>query len=109
VAGLYSRIAERDNPSFDAISAHLTKALLYLVVRGVLTGAQAKTALEGKLRVPLTTAETTDFSNIVTQANAQATTILKVDYLERLDALNICVESGVLTNEGTWRSQLGIT
>lgn len=108
MAGLYSRIAERGNPAFDAISSHLSKALLYLVVRGVLTGAQARTALDGKLRVPLTTAEATDFANIVAQANAQATTILKVDYLERLDALNICIEMGVLTNEATWRNQLGI-
>jgi hypothetical protein len=108
MAGLYSRIADRSNPAFDPISSHLAKALMYLVVRGVITGAQAKTALETKLRVPLTTAESTDFANIAAQANAQAKTVLKVDYLERLDALNICIETGVLTNEATWRSELGI-
>lgn len=106
--GLYDRIALRGETQ-NPISSHLVKALIYLVARGVLTGSQAKAAIEARLRIPLTTAETTDFTNIVAQVGAQGTNLLKLDYCERMDALNICIETGVFANEATWRNQLGIT
>ena len=109
MAGLYDRIAIRGEINSDPIGSHITKALIYLVARGIVTGAQARTALEAKLRTPLTAAEKTDFTNIVTQIAAQATNVLKLDYVERMDAMNIAIEIGVFSNEARWRSELGIT
>ena len=107
MAGLYDRIALRGETS-NPIPSHLAKALIYLVARGIVTGAQARTALEARLKTPLSAAEATDFSNIVTQIGAQGTNTLKLDYCERMDALNVSIEMGVFSNEAAWRSQLGI-
>lgn len=103
MAGIWDRVI----PGGDHLPAHLLKAALYCRVRGVFTTPQILAALNSKLVTPLSAAAESDLTNIVTQASAGSATV-KLDYLERWDALNIAVEAGLLTNEATYRSELGI-
>lgn len=103
MAGLWDRIV----PGDDRLGVHLLKAAMYLRVRNVFTTPQILASLNSKLQTPLSAAAQTDLNNIVTQASAGSATA-KLDYLERFDALNVAVEEGLLTNEATWRSELGI-
>lgn len=107
MAGLWNSIADRSEGA-DPLSAHLVKAAIYLAARGLFTAVQVRDALNARLRVPLTAAEETDLSAILTAAQ-QGTATARLDYLERIDALNIAAEMGVLTSESVWRAQLGIS
>lgn len=103
MAGIWNRII----PGNDRLPAHLLKAAVYLRVRNVFTSQQILNALNSKIVTPLDAAAETDLTNVVTQASAGSATA-KLDYLERWDAVNIAAESGLLTNEATYRSELGI-
>lgn len=103
MAGIFDRI----KPSEDRLNSHLLKAAIYLRVRGIFTNVQILAAINSKLTTPLDAAAQTDLTNVVTQASAGSATA-KLDYLERWDAVNIAAESGLLTNEATYRSELGI-
>jgi hypothetical protein len=83
------------------------KAAVYLSVRGVFTNQQILNALNSKLTTPLAGQELTDLQTILTNANT-GTATAKLDYLERIDALNIAVEMGVLTSEAVYRTQAGL-
>jgi hypothetical protein len=107
MAGLWNRIVDRGEFD-DPLSSHLVKAAVYLAVRGVFTPVQIRDALNGTLRNPLTTAELADLNAILTNA-AAGTATEKIDYLERVDALNISAEGGVLQSEAVWRAQLGLS
>lgn len=104
MAGLWDRIVPNVG---DRLNYHLLKAALYCRVRGVFTTPQILAALNSQLETPLSSAAETDLANVVTQASTGSATV-KLDYLERWDALNVAVENGLLTNEATWRSELGI-
>ena len=73
---------------------------LYVPINRSLSGGVA-------LKTPLDVQSQTDLTNVVTNALAGSATA-KLDYLERWDAVNIAAESGLLTNEATYRSELGI-
>jgi hypothetical protein len=103
MAGIFDRI----KPSEDRLSSHLLKAAIYLRVRGVFTSQQILSALNKQLTTPLGAAAQTDLTNVITNALA-GTATAKLDYLERWDAVNIAAEAGMLTNEATYRSELGI-
>lgn len=107
MSGLWNRLADRGETG-DPLSAHMLRAVVYLVARNVFTPAQARTKLESRLHVALTAAEAQDLSNILTVFQGLGTAAAKLDYLERIHALAICVETGLLTSEATWRSELGI-
>lgn len=106
MAGIWNRIIP-GGENADRLNAHLLKAAVYCRVRGVFTAQQILSALNSKLTVPLDAAAETDLVNVATQASAGAAAA-KLDYLERWDALNIAAECGLLTNESTYRSELGI-
>lgn len=103
MAGIFDRI----KPSEDRLSSHLLKAAIYLRGRNVFTSQQILTALNSKLVTPLDAAAQADLTNVITQATTGSATV-KLDYLERWDAVNIAAEAGLLTNEATYRSELGI-
>jgi len=107
MAGIWDRIIP-GGESADRLNSHLLKAALYCRVRNTFTTQQILNALNSRLIVPLSAAAETDLSNVVTQASAGLTATAKLDYLERWDALNIAAECGLLTNETTYRSELGI-
>ena len=106
MSGIWDRIIPGGENS-DRVSAHLLKAAMHLAVYGVVTGAQMKTAINGKLTSPLSAAALADLDAIQTSITAQNVTG-KLTYLERFDAMNIMAESGALTSEAIYRAQLGI-
>lgn len=103
MAGIWNRII----PGEDRLNAHLLKAALYLRVRGIFTSQQILDKLNSTLQTPLSAAAQTDLNNVIAAAGTGSATA-KLDYLERWDAVNIAAESGLLTNEATYRSELGI-
>jgi hypothetical protein len=103
MAGIFDRI----RPGEDRLSAHLLKAAVYFRVRNVFTAQQILTKLNSTLMTPLDAAAQTDLVNVVSNAGTGAAAA-KLDYLERWDACNIAAENGLLTNEATYRSELGI-
>ena len=105
MAGIWNRIVRSEDS--DCLSSHLIKAAVYLSVRGVFTNQQILNALNSKLRNDLSGQEITDLETILTNANT-GTATAKLDYLERIDALNIAVEMGVLTSEDVYRTQAGL-
>jgi hypothetical protein len=105
MAGIWNRIVRSEDS--DCLSSHLIKAAVYLSVRGVFTNQQILNALNSKLRTDLSGQEITDLGTILTNANT-GTATAKLDYLERIDALNIAVEMGVLTSEDVYRTQAGL-
>lgn len=107
MSGLWNRITARGEGA-DPLSSHLVKSAIYLVSAGVFTGQQVLDALNGRLRSPLTAAEIADLSAILSKSQTWTVTD-RLAYIERLDALNIAAEMGVLTSEAVWRSQLGIS
>jgi hypothetical protein len=102
MAGIYDRVA----PGRDRIPIHFIKAAVYLQVRGVFTTAQIRDGINSLLETPLDAQAETDLLNICTQA-AAGTAAAKLDYLERLDALNLITENSFIT-ENVYRTQLGI-
>lgn len=104
MAGIWDRIIPSSN---DRLAVHLVKAAIYLRGRNVFTSNQILNGLNSQLTTPLDANAQTDLTNIITQATTGSATA-KLDYLERLDAMNVAVEDGLLTNEATWRSELGI-
>lgn len=108
MAGIWNRIVERGENAAP-ISSDLCQSLVYLVTRGILTAQQARDALNAFLppTKPLTTAEATDLNNMVTAASGGSATA-KLDYQLRLRAVLITAEVGMLTNEATFRSELGL-
>lgn len=104
MAGIWDRIVPAAE---NRINVHLIKAAIYLGVRGVFSDAQIAAALDTQTPEPLSIAAKNDLVAIKTEATTGAAAA-KLDYLERLDALNIAVECGALTNEATYRTQLGI-
>lgn len=107
MSGLWDRLAVRGEGA-NPLSAHTVKAVIYLVGRGLFTDAQARTKLDATLRTPLTAPEIADFTAILAVLAGQPSAAAKLDYLERIDALSICAEKGLITTEATWRSELGI-
>ena len=107
MSGLWNRLADRGEMD-DPLSAHTLKAVIYLVARGIFTGAQARAKLETRLRTQLTAAEVQDLLAILAVLQGQASAAAKLDYLERVHALAICAETGLMVSEATWRSELGI-
>jgi hypothetical protein len=105
MAGIWNRIVRSEDS--DCLSSHLIKSAVYLSVRGVFTNQQILNALNSKLRTDLSGQEITDLGTILTNANT-GTATAKLDYLERIDALNIAVEMGVLTSEDVYRTQAGL-
>lgn len=108
MAGIWNRVADRGENDAPLGSLQLW-SVVYLVGRGVFTGTQAKDHINVTLPAnkQLTAPEATDLNNILTQAQSGVATA-KLDYMLRLQALLILVESGLLTNEATFRSELGI-
>lgn len=104
MAGIWERI----KPSNDRMSSHLLKAAIYLRVRGIFTNQQIINALNSTVTTPLDAAAETDLTTIIANAGT-GTATAKLDYLERWDAVNIAAESGLLTNEATYRSELGLS
>lgn len=108
MAGLFGRIANRGENDAP-IAADTAWSLIYLVGTGVFTGAQARDTLNAKLPPDkqLTAAEILDFNNILTAA-ALGSASAKLDYANRVRAVFIVVEVGLLTNEATFRAQLSL-
>jgi len=104
MAGLFDRITLGDGT--DRVPVHFVKAAVYLQVRGVFTQQQILNGINSKLTAPLDAAAETDLTNICTQA-ATGAAAAKLDYLERLDALNITAENDLI-GENVWRTQLNI-
>lgn len=104
MAGIWERI----KPSNDRMSSHLLKAAIYLRVRGIFTNQQIINALNSTVTTPLDAAAETDLTTIIANAGT-GTATAKLDYLERWDAVNIAAESGLLTSEATYRSELGLS
>lgn len=103
MAGIWNRII----PGEDRLSSHLIAAAVYFAVDGTFTNQQLLNSLNSKLTTPLDAAAQSDLANIVTQGSSGAA-VAKVDYNVRLERLCIAVEDGLLTNEATFRSKLGI-
>ncbi len=103
MSGIWGRVI----PGSDRVGVHLLKAAVYCRVRNVFTAQQVLNAINSKITTPLSAAAETDLTNIVTQASAGSATV-KLDYLERWDAVNIAAEAGLLANEATYRSEFGI-
>jgi len=106
MSGIWNRV-HRSGVNGDYLSSHLLKAAIYLSVRGVFTNSQIIDALNSGLRTPLSGQELTDLEAMLLNAT-QGTATAKLDYLERFDALNIAAEAGLLSNESTYRTQMGI-
>lgn len=106
MAGIWNRVRDRGEGS-DPLPSLTVVAAVYLVGRNVFTATQARDALNSTLQSPLTTEELTDLNQILTQAGLGSATA-KLDYLLRLQSLCIAVEGGALTNEATFRSELGL-
>ena len=107
MSGIWNRIIP-GGENADRLNVHLIKAAVYLVGRGAFTAQQALDGLNSQLSSPLSGQEITDLNAILTNLNGQSSAVLKIDYLERVDALNIAVENGILTDEAVYRAQLGI-
>ena len=107
MAGLWDRVANRGYTD-DPVASVWVSSAVYLVARGVFTGAQAKAALESRMRDPFSPDAVTDFTQILDNAST-GTLAEKLDYLLRLQSLLLMVESKLLTNETVWRNQLGLT
>lgn len=108
MAGIWNRVADRGENDAPVASLTLWSAV-YLVGRGVFTAAQARDHLNATLPSDkqLTAQEITDLNNIMTAAGQGAATA-KLDYMLRLQALMILVETGLLANEAPFRSELGL-
>lgn len=108
MSGIWNRVFDRGE--MDApLSSATVWACVYLVGRGVFTGAQARDHLNAQLPSDkqLTAQEITDFNNILTAAG-QGSATAKLDYMLRLQALLTLVEIHMLSNEATFRSELGM-
>lgn len=104
MAGIWDRII----PGDDRVTSHLLKAAMHLAVFGVFTNQQLLDGINSKITTPLGANAVTDLGAIRTAIAAMATQGRLVA-LERFDAMNISAEMGVLTNEATYRSELGIS
>ena len=102
MAGIYDRLI----PGNDRLAVHFVKAAVYMNVRGVFTPAQILNGMNSLLEEPLSAEAVTDLTNICTQA-ATGAAAAKLDYLERLDALNLLCENNMIS-ENVYRTQLGI-
>lgn len=108
MAGIWNRVFDRGE--MDAPLGSITVwSAVYLVGRGVFTGAQARDHLNATLpsNRQLTAQELADFNNILTAAGTGSATA-KLDYMLRLQALLSLVEQHILANEATFRSELGL-
>jgi hypothetical protein len=106
MAGIWDRIIP-GGENADRCSAHLLKAAMHLAVYGVFTNQQLLNGINSRLSAPLSNAAENDLGAIRTSIEAM-TAVNRIVGLERFDALNINAEMGVLTNEATYRAQLGI-
>lgn len=108
MAGIWNRVFDRGENAAP-LSSGVVWAAVYLVGRGVFTGAQARDHLNASLPSDkqLTAQEITDFNNILTAASTGAATA-RLDYMLRLQALLTLVEVRMLANEATFRSELGL-
>ena len=108
MAGIWNRVYDRGEGDAP-LSGATVWAAVYLVGRGVFSGAQARDHLNASLPSDrqLTTQEITDFLNILT-ASAIGSATAKIDYMLRLQALLTLVEIHMLSNEATFRSELGM-
>jgi hypothetical protein len=104
MAGIWDRIVPT---SSDRLAIHLLTAAVYLGAEGVFTDVQILTGLNSTLTTPLDAAATADLVNIRTQALAGASAA-RARYPHLLESLAIAVETGLLTNEATFRSRLNI-
>jgi len=102
MAGIYDRLI----PGNDRIPIHFIKAAVYLQVRGVFSQQQILNGLNSLLDTPLDSAAETDLLNICANA-ATGAAAAKLDYLERLDAVNLIAENDMI-GENVYRTQLGI-
>ena len=108
MAGIWNRVYARGEDAAPLSSATVWAAV-YLVGRGVFTGAQARDHLNAVLPSDkqLSAQEITDFNNILTSASIGSASA-KLDYMLRLQALLTLVEVHLLSNEATFRSELGM-
>jgi hypothetical protein len=108
MAGIWNRVFDRGE-GFAPLASETVWSCVYLVGRGVFTGAQARDAINATLPSDkqLTLQEITDFNNILTAA-ALGSATAKLDYMLRLRALLQLVEIHLLSNEATFRSELGL-
>ena len=108
MAGIWNRVHDRGENDAPLPSL-IVWSVVYLVGRGVFTGAQAKAALDAELPVgkKLTTEEVADLTTILNNAQAGVATA-KLDYMLRLQAMLMLVESRVLNSEATFRNELGL-
>lgn len=105
MAGIWEHVKVDAAPR---LPAHVLKSAVYCALRGLFTTQQVRVKLEELIGQELSQDAATDLSAVLTNANV-GTAIAKVDYLERWDAMNIAAENGLLTNEATYRSELGIS
>jgi len=104
MSGLWDRII----PGEDRLSAHLVKAAIFCGSDGTFTDQQIMAGLNSKLVTELNAAAVADLTAIRTAITNAANAGAKLIILERMDALNIAAEAGVLTSEVTYRNKLGI-
>lgn len=107
MAGIWDRIRNRGEND-DPIASLTLVGTMYLVVRNIITGVQARDALNATLSAPLTVAEIADLNQLATQFGT-GTTTAKMDLMWRLQSMCIAAEVGLLNNEATFRSELGLT
>lgn len=104
MSGIWDRII----PGDDRLSAHLVKAAVFCGSDGTFSDAQILAGLNSRLATPLNAAAEADLVAVRTAITNASTAQAKLIILERFDALNIAVEMGVLTNEATYRSKMGL-
>ena len=108
MAGLWDRIVTR-GAGASPLPVATVRAVVYLVARGVVSGQQARDAVNSRLgNRPLTFEESADLAAVIAQIGLLPTPIEKIDYVERFDSLNICAEAGILRDESVWRAQLNL-
>lgn len=104
MSGIFDRIV----PGDDRVSVHLLKAAVYLVTRGAVTAQQMNDKLDASVATPLDAAAKADLAAVRSLISAASGSANKLELLERFDSLNVCVETGLLTNEAAYRSEMGI-
>jgi hypothetical protein len=102
---LFDRIA----PGEDRLPVHLLTAALNLAEGGVFTPQQALTSLNNYITVDLNATAQAEITQVYQTLAALPDEGEKARYLLILESINIAVEMGLLTNETTYKTKLGIT
>lgn len=109
MAGIYDRLKPEGphGDGTDRLNAHLFDSAFLFTATGDFTNQQALSAINSTLNTPLSGDELVDLSDIQSELNSQGTTLSKLVYYEKIAAVAICVEVGVM-GEAAFRSTLKI-